>query len=152
MSLDTGAILNVVTSHASAAGLFERVNQHESKNAPGNGLTFAAWLDQIGPARGSSGLAQTSALVVLNARIYTSMLSEPQDAIDPAMAGAVDVLMSAYSGDFALGGTARCVDLLGMAGISLSARAGYLIQDGKPYRVFTITLPIIVDNVWGQVA
>ena len=66
MSLDTTAIMNAVLSHAAASGYFDRVAGHEPKNAPGNGLSAAVWVDRIGPVPAGSGLAATSALVVLN--------------------------------------------------------------------------------------
>lgn len=151
MALDIDSILNAVVSHAMASGLFERVNQHEPKNAPGHGLTCAAWVDSIEPVR-TSGLASTSGRLVLNVRLYTNMLAEPQDAIDPNLTAAVATLMGAYSGDFQLGGNAREVDLLGGEGAPLSAKAGYMRQDGTEYRVFTITVPVIVNDLWEQVA
>lgn len=150
MSLNTKVTLNAIASHAMALGLFERVNTHEPKNAPGNGLTVAIWFQNVAPVR-ASGLAQTSARVEYSVRLYTNMLSDPQDMIDPNLAEAADVLINAYSGDFDLGGNVRSVDLLGMAGVPLSAEAGYLNQDGKNYRVITITLPLIVNDVWEQV-
>src|SRR2546429_1429361 len=149
-NLDPDAILNAAVSHAMALGLFERANGHEPKNAPGNGITAAVWVDYIGPHPGQSGLATTSARLVLNVRIYTSMLAEPQDAIDPRVLAAVGVLMGEYSGDFDFGGAVESVDLLGRAGPPMSAQAGYLNQDGKLYRVMTITVPVIVNDVWSQ--
>lgn len=143
-------IIDAVVSHALASGRFERVNGHEPRNPPGVGATAAVWVDLIEPARLNSGLNQTTARLVLNVRIYTSTLSEPQDAIDPAVIGAVSTLMAAYSGDFTLGGLVRNVDLLGQAGNPMAAQAGYLQQDGRLYRVMTISLPLIVNDVWGQ--
>lgn len=151
MSIDAAGIMGAVKDHALTSGMFERVNGHEPKNAPGKGLTVAIWADYVGPVL-SSGLAMTSARVVLMVRIYSSMLMEPQDAIDPNIIAAVDALMDAYSGDFELGGTARSVDLLGSSGTSLSAQAGYLEQDHKHFRVMTITLPVVVNDAWDQVA
>jgi hypothetical protein len=78
------------------------------------------------------------------------MLAEPQDAIDPAMLDAVDLLCGAYSAGFTLGGALRSIDLLGTYGAPLSAKAGYLTQDSKLYRVMTITLPCIVNDLWTQ--
>lgn len=150
MSLNTKATLDAIQSHAMTLGLFERVNLHEPKNAPGNGLTVAMWFQNVAPVR-SSGLARTSARVEYSVRLYTNMLADPQDMIDPNLADAADVLINAYSGDFDLGETVRNVDLLGQAGVPLSAEAGYLNQDGKNYRVITITLPLIVNDVWEQV-
>lgn len=151
MSLPALAILQAVESHALAAGRFDRVNRHEPKKAPGKGMHAAIWVDRIAPYRGSSGLVSTSVVVVLNVRIYTSMLREPQDEIDPEIVDAVDALMTAYSADFDLGvAQVRNVDLLGASGFSLSAQAGYLNQDSRLFRVVTITLPVIVNDVWGQ--
>lgn len=150
MALAATAILAAVQSHALASGLFERVNQHEPKDPPGNGLTAAVWVDTVGPVAAGSGLQSTTGLVTVNVRLYLNMISEPQDAIDPVMVGAVDTLLAAYSGDFELGGQVRNIDLLGAYGPGLSARAGYLPWDGKTYRVYTITLPMIVNDMWTQ--
>lgn len=148
--MDVSTILDGLVSHAMASGLFERVNQHEPKNAPGHGLSAAVWADEIEPDPDSSGLASTTGVVTFLIRLYTSMTSEPQDAIDPLMVSAVDTLMTAYSGDFTLSGAARCIDLLGQPGKSLSAKAGYINQDHKIFRVMTITVPVIVNDVWSQ--
>lgn len=150
MSLDAQGILSAVVSHAMALGLFEQVNGSEPASAPGNGLTAAVWVDSIGPAAGQSGLASTTVRLVLNVRIYAPMVQQPPDAIDPNMLAAVDALMAAYSGDFTLGGAVRDVDLMGVSGTPLGARAGYLEQDGGLYRVYTITLPITVNDLWVQ--
>ena len=152
MALDISGLLNQVVSHAEASGYFDRVNGHEPKNAPGRGLTAAVWVDDIRSVLGSSGLNSTSALVVFNVRLYTSMLQEPQDAIDPNMVTAMDALFRAYAGDFELGGEARMVDLRGSEGQSLAAKAGYLNQDQTLYRVFTISLPVIVNDAWDEAA
>ncbi|MFC5834653.1 hypothetical protein [Nonomuraea insulae] len=150
MSLDAASILDAVVSHAAASGHFERVNGFEPTNAPGNGLTAAVWVQEIGPVRSGSGLTSTTGRLVLNLRIYASMQQDPPDAIDPAMLGALDALMTAYSGDFELGGNVRNVDLLGQAGVTLSAQAGYIQQDGATYRVYTLTIPLIVNDLWSQ--
>lgn len=151
--LNIAANLDKLVSHALTLGIFERVNQHEPKNAPGNGLTAAVWVDDIGPARGQSGLSSTTARVVCVVRLYTSMLQEPQDAIDPNLVDAVDALMAAYSGDFELGGNVRCIDLLGgLGGTPLAARAGHITVDQKAYRVMTITVPLIINDAWNQEA
>lgn len=149
MSLPIGNILDTVVSHAMACGHFEYVNGHEPKNAPGNGLTCAVWVDGIQPVR-SSGLSSTTGRLTLNVRLYSPMQAEPQDAIDPALVTALDVLLTAYSGDFQLGGDARHIDLLGAHGTALTALAGYLTQDGSVYRVYTVTLPVIVNDLWEQ--
>lgn len=150
MTLALPAILDAVQSHALRLGWFEKVNGHEPKNAPGNGITAAVWVERVVPYAGGSGLAATTGVVLLNVRLYSPMLTEPQDGIDPAVIGAADALLTAYSGDFELGGLIRNVDLLGQAGEPLGGRAGYLNQDGKLFRVFTINLPLIINDLWSQ--
>lgn len=147
---DIAGLVDRIVSHAMESGLFETVNGHEPKSAPGKGLICAVWAQSIGPARGGSGLSATSGRVEFNVRLYTNMLSEPQDAIDPTLLGATDTLLGLYSGDFDLGGTVREIDLLGSFGNPLGAQAGYLTQDGKLYRVITITLPAIINDIWSQ--
>ncbi len=141
-----------VLDHALASGLFDAVNGSEPKSAPGLGLTAALWADAIDPVPNTSGLALTTARLALNLRVYSSFISEPQDAIDPRILSAVSTLMAAYSGDFTLGGLLdeQGVDLLGRAGQPLSARAGYLSQDNRIFRVMTILLPLVVPDVWEQ--
>lgn len=151
MSIGIDAILNALVSHAASTGLFERVNAHEPKNAPGNGLSAAVWVDSIGPTPSASGLAATTGRVALQVRLFTNMIQEPMDAIDPNMVKAVDTLMGLYSGDFELGGSVRNVDLLGQTGTPLSALAGYINQDGKLFRVMTILVPLIINDLWNQV-
>lgn len=152
MSLDVRTILAAVESHALASGYFQTVNGHEPKSAPQNGLTCAVWVEMIGPARGASGTAASTARLALFVRLYTPMVQEPEDAIDPALMDALDALMAAYSGDFTLDGLIRNVDLLGTYGDPLGARAGYLTTSGAEFRVMTINLPLIVNDLWEQVA
>jgi hypothetical protein len=154
MSLNSAAILAAVNSHISNLGLFERVNNHEPKNAPGNGLSCFIWVNGIHPSTRTSGLSATSGVVVLNARIQASMLTEPYDDLDVNMATCVDGVMASLSGDFDLGESAnnvRGVDLLGSEGYgTLDANAGYLNQDNKLFRVMVITIPIIINDIWIQ--
>lgn len=150
MTFDPDAVYDVILSHAMASGLFERVNGHEPKNAPGNGLTAALWGDEVAPVR-SSGLASVSLRATFNVRIYSSMLQEPQDGIDPAVLRAVSALLTAYIGDFKLGDQARHIDIFGAYGAPLIARAGYLNQDGKLFRVMTISMPVIFNDCFEEV-
>ena len=152
MTLATRDIIAQVASHAQTVGIFEAVRQHEPKNAPGLGLSVAVWVDEIRPLPARSGLAVTSVLLVLNVRIYSPMVQEPQDEIDPRILDAVDALLASYSGDFDLGGTVEQVDLLGAYGPPLGARAGYLQQDGKVFRTMVLTVGLVVDNLYTQAA
>lgn len=150
MALAFGAIVDAALSHAAGLGLFESTAAHEPKSAPGAGRRYAIWLNRVGPAPRGSGLAATSARVELRVRLYQNMLAEPQDDIDADMAAAIDALFAAYMGDFTFGGAVRNIDVLGAAGEPLAGVAGYLPQDGRLYRVFDITLPLIVNDAWSQ--
>lgn len=152
MALNSQALVDAIVSHALALGVCERVNAYEPKSAPGNGITAAVWVQQIQPVARLSGLAITSARVEFTVRLYTNMLKDPQEDIDPALMGAVDLLMAAYSADFTLGGLVHSVDLLGAHGEPLFARAGYLSQDNRLYRVFDLTLPLVIADCWEQVS
>lgn len=149
--MNVAGIFDAQQSYALATGLFERVNTHEPKNAPGRGLTAALWVQRIGPVPEGSGLSETTGIVTFTLRIYSDMLAEPQDAIDPNMLTAVDVLMTAYSGAFTLGGLIRNIDLLGAHSPGgLSAQAGYLNVSGKLNRVMDLTIPCVVNDLWSQ--
>lgn len=152
MSLDATGILDAVVSDAATTGHLEQINQHEPKNAPPGLLTGAVWVQEIRPVPAASGLAATTVLVTLMLRLYRNTETEPQDAIDPEVLAAADALMAAYSADFELGGQVRNVDLLGAHGPGMWARAGYLPQDGRLYRVFDISLPLVVNDLWSQAA
>lgn len=151
MAIGSQSIIDAIASHAMASGLFDRVNTHEPKNKPGRGLTCAIWVDRIEPARGRSGLTSTDARVVLNVRIYSNMLQNPQDGIDPNVMNATDTLFEAFTGDFSLGAENRFIDLLGMTqGHPLFSQSGYINIDTMTFRVITITVPVIVENAWNQ--
>jgi hypothetical protein len=149
MALNITGILDAVVSHAMASGHFERVNQFEPDNPPGHGLTCGVWADRITALR-TSGLNSVSTLVVFNVRVYGSMQADPPDAIDPNMVAAADALGEAYTGGFTLGGLVRQVDLLGAHGSPFDVRAGYLSIDGTRYRVLTISLPVVVNDLWTE--
>ena len=156
MSFNEAAISTIfdkVVSHAASLGYFDSVNAHEPKNAPGNGVTAAVWVQAIRPSV-SSGLAATSGVLILNVRVYTSFISQPFDAIDPNVTAATAALMSAYSGDFDFGGEAdvRAVDLLGMAGQPMEAIAGYVEMDRRILRIMTLTVPVLVNDMFAQVS
>ena len=86
-------------------------------------------------------------------RLYTNMLQQPQDLIDPNLVRAADELIRAYSGDFTLGGTVMNVDLRGMGGgQGLYVQGGYLNQNERIYRCMTLWLPVLVEDLWDEAA
>jgi hypothetical protein len=153
MTFDVAAVNSLVSAVESISmqlGIFRRVNTHEPKSAPGSGLTNAIWVQEITPIGEASGLASTSGYVVLTSRIYGNMLQKPEDDIDPRIMIAATTLIGAYSKNFTLGGTIQNIDLLGMYGARLGGTAGYLQIGSETMRVFDITIPCIINDLWVQ--
>lgn len=146
------AVFDRIVSWALASGRFDQVNQHEPKNAPGNGVAASIWVQTVAPFPAGSGVAATTGLLVLNFRIYISFTSQPFDAIDPAVLAAATDFMGAISGDFDFDNIAsvRNVDLLGSSGTRLSLNAGYVELDRHMYRVMTIVIPVIINDMFAQ--
>lgn len=149
MALGAQSVIDNLVSLALASGLFRAVNGHEPKSAPEAGLTCAVWADTVDPVR-ESGLAVSSARVVFKLRLYTPMISEPQDAIDPTLLAAADVVLAAIHADLELGGTVRNIDVFGANGVALGARAGYVTIGSTVFRVIDVTVPAIINDVWNQ--
>lgn len=153
MAFDQEAVNNLtdaVESIAAATGAFRRTAGHEPKAAPGSGLTLAVWADSIQPIAQASGVASTSGVVTFLARAYGNMLQKPEDDIDPRLMASAAVLIGAYSADFTLGGLVRNIDLLGMYGRKMGAQAGYVTIGGAMYRIMTVTVPCVMNDLWEQ--
>ena len=142
-------VIEAVASHALETGYFDRVNQAEPKSAPGSDTEAAVWVQNLRPA--SSGLNATSVRFEVYVRIYSNMFQEPQDMIDSNVMRAVWALMTAYHGDFTLGGLVESIDLLGKDGDPLAAEAGYIEIDRRLFRAVTITLPVKINDAFDQV-
>jgi hypothetical protein len=145
------ALFNAVVSDAKACGWFDRVNAAEPMSAPGHGLSAAVWI-QAGPnpVGTESGLDKASGLVIFNVRIYTPLTAAVRDEIDPKVTKAVSALFRRWHDnyDFGLNPMVRNVDIFGQAGVRLDSRAGYVEVSGQMCRVMTITLPVIVNDIW----
>lgn len=149
MALDIDGILDAVVSHAQNTGWFQQVFEHESRQAPTNGLNAGVWVESVSPVR-SSGLANASVRLELEMRLFANSSAEPYDDIDSNLIKAMDALFTAYIGDFELGGEARHIDVFGAHGPPLNVRSGYMNVDGKESRVFQIRLPIIINDCWPE--
>lgn len=147
-------LFDSIVSVFQRVGYFDRVNSHEPKRKPGHGITAAVWFDRMYGAPEGSGLAATSAICIYTGRIYSNMLREPQDEIDPNMMQAGAAVMRQFNGnyDFGMHPRVRCVDLLGESGVQLLMVGGYLEQSKAMYRVYDITIPVIVNDVFVQAA
>lgn len=128
------------------------VLQHEPKAAPTALPALALWWSGIGPARGMSGLSATSARIEYRGRVYLNFKSRSEEETDPLLMTLVSEVIGAFSSSFTLDGDVAAVDLLGAWGNPLSATPGYLAQDGQEFRIAELTIPLVVDDVWRQVA
>ncbi len=147
--LDINTILDKVKSHAQSLGVFGSVNTFEPTTPSSNEVDCSIWLDEIIPVT-SSGLASTSVCVTFTVAIYANMLAEPYDETDAKLIRALDALMTAYNGDFTLDGTIRDVDIFGRHTQGLRVTAEYFKPEGVLFRVLTITLPLVGNDVWEQ--
>jgi hypothetical protein len=153
MSLDTTALANALLSHALATGHVKRHALTEPTGSPGQGVTCTVVLRRWAPVRKRSGLAATSLRCQFDVALYLPMPDQAGSAVDALLWAANDALIGAYSQDFELGGQAAAVDLLGMAGDPLSGELGYTRLAGDQlYRVLTISVPVLIDNVYQQEA
>lgn len=152
MALNTKAVVDELESLCAATGLFRQVNTHEPKRAPDAKLTAAVWFTRYRPGGGASGLSQTSAILDFNIRMYTNMLQEPPDAIDPSLVVALDTVLTSIHADLTLGGNVRNVDVFGETGQPMDATSGYLDIDGTMFRVVDIRIPCIINDAWAQTA
>lgn len=128
-------------------GVFETVGG-ELTHMPGRGLRAAHWFQRGRAVGEASGLGAASVRVDAMVRMFGSVTTLPRDEIDEELYEALDVLGAAYASDFTLGGRVRNIDIFGAHGQEMGWEAAYLdVQDGT-CRVVTVTLPVIVNDVW----
>ena len=62
------------------------------------------------------------------------------------------VLLGEYAGHLTLGATVRAIDLIGMHGTPMSAVGGYVTIGQQMSRVMEVTLPVLINDMWTEVA
>lgn len=155
MALDANGIAALfaqVEARAQELGDFEQVIGHEPRSAPVSLPAMAVWYAGLGPARGASGLAATSARLEFRGRIYLNAQAKDEDKNEQRLLYLSALVMGAYNSAFTLNGEAMAVDLLGGWGNPLEAVPGWLAHDSKEFRVAEVTIPVILTDVWAQVA
>lgn len=154
-TLDAKAMQQALASHAMKLGQFKApISLHEPRVRPASELHAALWLNGITPIR-ASGLSTVSARVEWLFRMYTPGEQEPQDEIDAKVLTATDRFLSSLCGDFDLDDLlsddlVRMIDILGAYGTGLNAAAGWARWSDGQSRVVTITIPVIVNDLWQE--
>lgn len=152
MSLDDTFVADLqdaIVGVVAQTGWFTTVNKHEAISNLNN-YTAAVMYRRIDPVARVSGLDTTSARIEFALMIYSNMQVTNLDDIDPKLSVATVAVMRALSEGFTLGDTVMQVDLLGAYGKPLSAESVYMRVNTTDYRVSTILIPVIVDDVWDQ--
>lgn len=136
-------------STAKASGYFDAgADTVEPKSAPGPGLYWATWIEDIKPIPERSGLPVTSARIPMICRIYRNMITEPQSTIDTELARASSYMLAQLTGDFGIDGA--YIDLLGSYGDPLGTDFGYVELDKSMFRITDTIVPFIADDVFDQ--
>lgn len=152
------ALFTAIQSGGQKLGVFDQVVTHEPKSAPQGLPALAVWLAPVTPLGTASGLGATSGRISLAGRIYIPDTTKPEDVVDAKLLGLISALFGWVTGGFTLIDPVTSqplvmeVDLLGHFGEPLAAVPGYLEQDGKFFRVANLTIPLIVSDLWQQVA
>jgi hypothetical protein len=142
------ALFDSVQSAAKGLGLFQGVDKHEPENAPGTRLYCSIVLGSgPTPKPAQSGLDAVTGQVTLIARVWSWAMQRPLDDVDPEVVAAVAALMNELAGEFTLDGTVRNIDLM-----SMSAEPAWVEFEGKQFRVVSLTIPIVVNDMFEEVA
>ncbi len=150
LGLDIAPLLDEFRSLCRRSGGFDFVAQHELRKAPAQKFALGAWWLRTKPIPQRSGLAATSLLVTLQARIYMPLQGDP-DKLDTEMWRRVDLIYAALHADIALTAQQHEIDILGAFGDGLTADGGWLpMPDNTPVRIGDINAPFVIDDAYAQ--
>lgn len=149
--INTKDVTDRLVSHVMSTKRFNRVNTSENREVT-KGLTAEVWFQRLSPIGEQSGLATVTVRLEYTVRIRSALPRGNSDQIDPQVLAAVDDLMNRYCNNFTLKGVVKEVDIFGANGEGLESNSGYIKIDDVDYRVVDITLPLIINDVWEEVA
>lgn len=141
------ALFDSVQSAMQGLGLLQDVDTHEPENAPGVRLYGTVTLGPMKAEAAQSGLASVSGSITLIIRVWSHAMQRPLDKVDPEVLATMASLMGALAGEFTLGGTVRNVDLF-----SLVATPAWAEFQGAQYRVMEMPVPIVINDMFEEVA
>lgn len=155
MPIEAEDITAALQTDAGTSGYFESVSGHAILTAH-TGVAWWCMVDRIAPYAAGSGLASTTGVLTYKIMITLNTATiQPLDLVDPRVTRATDAMFRAYVGRFTLGGLIRNVDIYGAAGRPMVAEAGWMTiggDGGGRYRAMIITLPLIINDLWAEVA
>jgi hypothetical protein len=152
MSLGTRVLQQALVSKIKTLGVCGNVAAYPPIAGPGPGVTAWLWVQRVVAVPSLSGLANTAARVDFTLQLLTSTKQSPYEGIDEKMADALDVIMRALVGDFTLTARIHSVDVLGAYGAPVTAELGWVDFDRVPWRALTVTIPLVVTDLWDEVA
>lgn len=148
MAFEIKNTLLAVQTYVQNLGLFSTVQIGEPKQAVGQGLHVALFMQSVSISMVYLG-GETRESHVVQMRIYKDMLAEytdPGNSLESELASAVSKLMSNLLGDTDLESNIMSIDAAGMDGTSMRADYGYVSLGGVMYRVVDIGLPLIING------
>jgi hypothetical protein len=141
------ALFNDIQSYAQQLGIFQGVDTHDPWNAPGNRLYCSINLGVARLLPTASGMISASGQVTLTVRVWSSALQKPLDDIDPEVLAAACSLLGALAGGFTLNESVRNIDIF-----ALVAQPAWVDFEGKPFRVIEIAVPLVINDMFSEVA
>ena len=140
-------------THAMTSGrLFKTVEAFPPRSAPAvEGVSLHFWLKSVAPIPARSSLSSVAVVVSFTAQMFVSDQQMPYAQNDVKLMAALDWYLGQLVGDFELGGLVEQVDVLGAYSPGVTCDAGWQTFDkGAQYRAFTITIPLVVDDLWTE--
>ena len=153
-TLDILGLQAAICSVLMRTGYLKTVDGHEPREELNKAPHGAVWLGPIRPVGPRvSGLASVGTVITWMVRVYLPAGGGdnlPYDDIDQELYRITDALLALFFGEFTLGGRVRNVDIFGMASPGVGADPGYQQIGTAKYRVMTITLPLIVNDMYEE--
>jgi hypothetical protein len=151
IGFDLQPLLDDFRSQCRRSGGFDGVVTHELRKAPSSRFVLGAWWLETRTVAARSGLAATSILITLQARIYMPLQGDP-DQLDTELWRRVDLIYAAMHAGLTFTADEHEIDVLGAFGDGLKAQGGHLpMPDNTPVRIADINVPIVVNDAYAQV-
>jgi hypothetical protein len=151
--LDAAGVLAALGTVFQTIGGIESVITSSGVAPPASGVSVQIYaIPPWKPLDKRSGLASVSMLTTWAARLVTPIGSPPADDLDMTLLSVYSAAMNTLVGGFTLNGQVEQLDLLGAYGTGMPMEPQFLEMGGTVYRALTMTLSLVLDDVWVEVA